>query len=250
MALVTRKQQQSLSSTHAGMALLANHDCHEAITYHPLLTDALHSVLLCHSLIQTSPKELLRHAHMSARLARVCDGYPIFLAARSPARADWIEVIRRANNWIGLEQSWETLCAPAPLPGHANATKENETPEQARERRKHEAIMEALADERVQDEETFRAAVRAREKRAEEDKKEAGNGPKRWAQEDGKEYPISTERADAIARWIIEAPLGNLDGEGKAKRGPKKGKARKSHADGVNVLANGVSGLSIYDDSA
>lgn len=249
MALVTRKQQQqSLSSTHAGMALLANHDCHEAITYHPLLTDALHSVLLCHSLIQTSPKELLRHAHMSARLARVCDGYPIFLAARSPARADWIEVVRRANNWVGLQQSWETLCAPAPLPGHTDADKKKETPEQARERRKHEAIMEALADERVQDEESFRAAVGAREKRAEEDRKEnEGNGPKRWAQEDGKEYPISTERADAIARWIREAPVGSVEGEGKLKKGAKKGKARKSHVATPNI-GNGLNGLSIYGE--
>jgi hypothetical protein len=258
LALVTRRQQQNLSSTPTGMALLANHDCHEAITYHPLLTDALHSVLLCHSLIQTSPKELLRHAHMSARLARVCDGYPIFLAARSPARADWIEVIRRANNWLGLQQSWETLCAPAPLPGHAGDDKKPETPEQARERRKHEAIMEALADERVQDEESFRKAVRAREMRAEEERKAnaegSGNGnrdgSKRWAQEDGKEYPISTERADAIARWIREAPLGTMEGESKARKGARKGKARKGHVDlgTMTNLENGVNGLSIYGE--
>jgi hypothetical protein len=241
-ALVPRKQSPNLSATNAGIALLANHDYHEAITYHPLLTDALHSLLLCHSLVQTPPKELLRHAHMSARLARVCDGYPIFLAARSPARADWIEVLRRSDNWIGLQQSWETLCAPAPLPGHAGTEKKQETPEQARERRKHEAIMEALADERVQDEESFRAAVRAREKRAEEQKREdAGTGPKRWAQEDGKEYPISTERAEAIARWIREAPLGNTE-EGRPK---KKGKRKKATNGGVEGLENGLNELSL-----
>ncbi|KAF7551775.1 hypothetical protein G7046_g7622 [Stylonectria norvegica] len=57
----------------------------ECVTYHPLLTEALHSVLLCHCLIQTSAKELLRHANMVARLARLTDGYPIFQASRSPA---------------------------------------------------------------------------------------------------------------------------------------------------------------------
>ncbi|KAL9122742.1 MAG: hypothetical protein Q9187_000703 [Circinaria calcarea] len=195
---------------------------HEAVTYHPLLTDALHSLLLCHSLMQTSPKEHLRHAHMVGRLARVCDGYPIFLAARSPSRADWIEVIRRARNWIGLRQSWEALCAPAPLPGEAESAKKEETLEEARERARQEAIMEALADERVHDEASFQAAVAAREKRAEEQRKDdLMGGPQRWAQADGKEYPISTERAEAISRWVTEAPR-IADGTGKPKRGEKK----------------------------
>ncbi|KAH8897693.1 hypothetical protein GQ53DRAFT_837518 [Thozetella sp. PMI_491] len=88
----------------------------ETLSYHPLLTDALHSLLLCHCLIQTSPKELLRHAHMVARLVRLADGYPVFQASRSPARADWMDVIRRGENWIQLAESWENLCAPAPLP--------------------------------------------------------------------------------------------------------------------------------------
>ena len=219
--------------------LMAQPEQHEAVTYHPLFTDALHSLLLCHSLIQTSPKEHLRHAHMVARLARVCDGYPIFLAARSPSRADWIEVVRRANNWIGLQQSWETLCAPAPLPGHAGVAKKEETEDQAKERRRQEAILEALADERVHDEASFQAAVSARERRAEEQRREElgqeGGSPKRWAQEDGKEYPISTERAEAIARWVREAPL-TIAGAGKTKRGPKKGKGRKEPDNGTSEL--------------
>jgi len=197
---------------------------HEAVTYHPLLTDALHSLLLCHSLIQTSPKEHLRHAHMVARLARVCDGYPIFLAARSPSRADWIEVIRRANNWIGLQQSWETLCAPAPLPGHSKSVKK-ETEQEMKERCRQEAIMEALADERVHDGASFQAAVAARERLAEDQRNEElghdSAGPKRWAQSDGKEYPISTERADAVSRWVRDAPRG-VDGGKKPKRNGKK----------------------------
>jgi hypothetical protein len=219
--------------------LLAQSEQHEAVTYHPLFTDALHSLLLCHSLVQTSPKEHLRHAHMVARLARVCDGYPIFLAARSPSRADWIEVVRRANNWIGLQQSWESLCAPAPLPGHAESAKKEESEEQAKERRRQEAILEALADERVHDEASFQAAVAARERRAEEQRREElgqdGNSPKRWAQEDGKEYPISTERAEAIARWVREAPQA-IAGTGKTRRGPKRGKGHKESEPNLSPL--------------
>lgn len=246
---------------------------HETITYHPLLTDALHSLLLCHALTQTPPKELLRHAHNAARLARICDGYPIFLAARSPARADWIEILRRAGNWIGLTSSWESLCRPAPLPGHTkpshNQNGDNtslsktgegdsgarqETETQKRERQKHEAILEALADERVVDEDSFQRAVRARERRFREDEEldarnaraaVNGNGtgvanssaqpspktptspspaPKRWAQDDGREYPISTERAEAISRWVREAPL-TVEGTG-AKKGRRKTKRK------------------------
>ena len=247
-ALVPRKQIQEQAADDLVNGFMAHSEQHEAVTYHPLFTDALHSLLLCHSLIQTSPKEHLRHAHMVARLARVCDGYPIFLAARSPSRADWIEVVRRAKNWIGLSQSWETLCAPAPLPGHAGATKKEETEEQAKERRRQEAILEALADERVHDEASFQAAVAARERRAEEQRREemgtaggAGGAPKRWAQEDGKEYPISTERAEAIARWVREAPL-SVPGMGKGKRGGKKGRGRKGPT--VNGDADGGGSLS------
>lgn len=247
-ALIPRKQSNHQNgSPEYNHELFAGSDQHEAVTYHPLLTDALHSLLLSHALVQTSAKEHLRHAHMVARLARVCDGYPIFLAARSPSRADWIEVVRRANNWIGLQQSWETLCAPAPLPGHAGSGKKEETEEQAKERRRQEAIMEALADERVHDEASFQAAVAARERRAEEQRQEdlgQSNGPKRWAQEDGKEYPISTERAEAIARWIREAPL-TVEGSGKTKRGAKKGKGKKDLEKGSTELEASVGTLNV-----
>ncbi|KAL8805307.1 MAG: hypothetical protein Q9182_002075 [Xanthomendoza sp. 2 TL-2023] len=201
--------------------------CNETIGYHPLLTEVLHSLLLCHSLVQTSPKEHLRHAHMVARLARLCDGYPIFLTARSPSRADWMEVVRRADNWIGLEQTWESLCAPAPLPGNSEQTPKQRTPAQDRERRRQQAIEDSLADENVHDEATFQAAVAARERLAEElagdPSKQNPTGPRRLAQADGKEYPITTERAAAIARWVKEAPL-TVPGSGKSKRGAKKGK--------------------------
>lgn len=298
----------------------------EAITYHPLLTDSLHSLLLAHALLQTSPTELLRHAHNAARLARIADGYPIFQAARSPARADWIEVLRRANNWIGLECEWGRLCKPAPLPEEAGGWARDssasssslattgsaardisarhsgsngakaETQDQKRERIKQESIIDALSDERVVDEESFQRAVRAREKRALEDEvglsgplrdKElsntssvngagdhsagnddpsptpregagqhptspssaspvANNNPnasKRWAQDDGgREYPISTERAEAIARWIKEAPL-SVSGVGGGKKKPRRKKALTNVAPGS--IEKEMSGLSV-----
>ena len=270
----------------ASAAATAFADSHESITYHPLITDALHSLLLCHALIQTPPKEHLRHAHNAARLARVCDGYPIFLAARSPARADWIEVLRRAGNWIGLGTSWENLCRPAPLPGHgtkpgattdvsskngAPGTAPGETEAQKRERQKHEAILEALADERVVDEESFQRAVRARERRNREDEEAEKKRqmdvdddgypaspqptpPKRWAQDDGREYPISTERAEAISRWVRDAPpVGETSGT-KKKRAKGKGKkvssssaTFRSSAGGAD-LTESVEALSVHDE--
>ncbi|KAK4560496.1 hypothetical protein LTR86_005693 [Recurvomyces mirabilis] len=258
----------------------------EAVTYHPLLTDALHSLLLAHSLLQTNPTELLRHAHNAARLARIADGYPIFQAARSPARADWIEVLRRANNWLGLSVPWQKLCAPAPLPEAAGGwakdsstgavakrkQKREETAEQKRERIKQESIIDALSDDRVVDEESFQRAVRARERRAMEDEQgisgplkdkddsscsspspaseqeEASPAPqpKRWAQdENGKEYPISTDRAEAISRWIREAPLSI---GGKKKRPARKKRPADGVADDVHTATNGVADMGLGDD--
>ncbi|KAK2626564.1 hypothetical protein QTJ16_003739 [Diplocarpon rosae] len=234
---LTTKQQLQASQNEAAKAILAQTDCHEALTYHPLLTDALHSLLLCHCLVQTSARELQRHAHMVARLARVCDGYPIFQAARSPSRADWIEVVRRGDNWIGLEQSWESLCAPAPLPGQTLANQQKETASEKKERLKQQAIMEALEDDRVHDEASFHAAVAARQRRQEEEARrdEGREIPKRWAQEDGKEYPISTDRAQAIVRWVREAPVGGEAGgprkKKKSARPDSQGKPKSSVED-------------------
>ena len=210
-ALVSKQQIGPLTTSEISKRFLAEPMYHETVTYHPLLTDALHSILLCHSLMQTSAKEHLRHAHMVARLARVCDGYPIFLAARSPSRADWIEVIRHTNNWLELQQSWESLCAPAPLPVQTSFAT-NEPQKEAREQRRQEANMEAVAGDRVHGVISFQSPAAVRERLAEECKleqqKPSIDGPKRWAQGDGKEYPISTERAEAIARWVREAPSG------------------------------------------
>lgn len=254
----------------------------ELVTYHPLMTDALHALLLCHVLVQTSTKELQRHSYMVARLARLADGYPMFQASRSPARADWIEVLRRGENWIGLATPWESLCAAAPLyPGQSSqnsgaspSARQGQkallpAPEAAREVKKdiddedrerinQQALMRAIEDDRVGDEATLRAAISAHRKRAEDDLRaermdggsseangvivpvangggskpaspapqdagsdkapssssSSGRAPspgtahRRWAMDEGREYPILTERASAVARWLREAPPG------------------------------------------
>nr|POE74780.1 hypothetical protein CFP56_37311 [Quercus suber] len=70
-------------------------------------------------------------------------------------------------------------------------------------------------------------------------------GPRRWAQdEDTKEYPITTERAEAIARWIKEAPLSML-GPGKKKRPARK---KKPASNGVHAVTAAVSDLTLQHD--
>ncbi|KAK3306488.1 uncharacterized protein B0T15DRAFT_142482 [Chaetomium strumarium] len=270
----------------------------ETLTYHPLLVDALHSLLLCHSIIQTSAKELLRHAYMVARLSRLADGYPVFQSSRCPARADWMEVLRAGGNWIQLAGSWEDLCAPAPLPlfqsvGNGAAPVPISSPpsagrtkalllpgpdndhgaaattaisarspidKQRKDRIHQQAVLDALVDDRVTDESSLRLAIRTRQLRAEHDYrldnavaeldaklmrsgalgppgpspsanptpaatnsngKQAVTSPLTTATappangrraasssvfDEGRDYPISSERASAIARWVLEAP--------------------------------------------
>ena len=271
-------------------------DFSEAVTYHPLLTDVLHSLLLSHCLVQTSVKELQRHAYMAARVARCCDGYPIFLAARSPSRADWVEILRKTKNWLGLEQTWEALCTPSTQHdrrrrgsvlnkehsnGHSkkvNGTSQTlarpRSESDKKELIKQNAIRESLADERVVDEETFRESVRAREARAiaaedEEMRKEYcnispsrknastatesktnGNAKSKKDSESSglkeKDFSISTERAEMIARWIREAPPPGGDGatSGKKKTGKKSGphaRLRKQASDmsTISAVSNG-----------
>ncbi|KAM0277189.1 hypothetical protein ACHAQH_005972 [Verticillium albo-atrum] len=274
----------------------------EAITYHPLLTDGLHSLLLCHCLVQTSAKELLRHAHMVARIIRLAEGYPIFQAARSPARADWLEVVRRANNWIQLASSWDDLCEPAPFvflgdqpasgsktcrpspdlaaraaaaiarDGRSPSSNAEHDDRQRLERIRQQAIMESLEDDRVIDEATFRAAVTARQKRAEEDhallhganENESRNGDDdgtpalvqgdahasqqlhRWSADDGNEYPILSDRAAAVARWVLHAPVG-AGGTRRKKKGGVARKGAKVPAGEPEGVAAGMEKLAVRD---
>ncbi|KAL6902702.1 hypothetical protein GGI43DRAFT_382881 [Trichoderma evansii] len=325
----------------------------EWVTYHPLLSDALHSLLLAHCLAQTSTKELQRHAYMVARLVRLSDGYPLFQANRSSARADWTELVHCAGNWLQLSSSWDNLCQPAPLPSYLedpckhhclkHGSSHKTTPQSERsiaasaaaalvgggtfdaadaaaeeeQRRKdlirEQAIADTLDDERVTDEASFRAAVKARERRAQQnealfsDKSSNGaaatikpgpglsmngsngtngmngtydtshakstkitngingsNGSdsarngyraiketdlepltsQRWSAEDGKEYTLTTERANAIARWVQEAPV--VTGMTKRKKRTKKtdGSAN-GHSTKVNEAEKSIERLEI-----
>ncbi|KAK4158032.1 hypothetical protein C8A00DRAFT_39592 [Chaetomidium leptoderma] len=268
----------------------------ETLTCHPLLTDALHALLLCHTLIQTSAKELLRHAYMVARLARLADGYPVFQSSRSPARADWIEVLRAGGNWIQLAGSWEDLCAPAPLPlfqstgngatpvpvslpppkqrkaltapgTDSTATSPDfptaSTDDKQRQDRVHQqAVLDAIGDDRVTDGSSLRLAIRARQLRAEHDYRLDNavaaldaklmrqlNGRRRATPsssvlDEGRDYPITTERASAIARWVMEAlppSAGDSAGDGLRKR--RKKPVKKVAADASGGLAVGAGDL-------
>lgn len=268
----------------------------ELVTYHPLLTDALHALLLCHVLVQTSTKELQRHAHMVARIARLADGQPIFQTSRSPARADWVEVLRQGNNWIGLASSWETLCSPMSLyPTHASGNSRqgtqkalpapglaffNGAEDTDKEAIHQEALRRAFEDDRVGDEAMFRVAYQAHKQSVENDLRarrgknqgtsngksangvisptiqdgselatandsapkntskptsldtksltpssgspvSPGTAHRRWAMDEGREYPILTERASAVAKWQREAPLG-AGGSGTSSSKKKK----------------------------
>lgn len=294
---------------------------HEMITYHPLMPEILHSLLLTHCLLQTPPTTLNRIATNAARLARLADGYPFFLSARSPARADWVEILRKTNNWIGLAGAWDGLCkantgssasqgkaessrtsskvarkasGPKATPGKSSG---QETDDTQKDRIHKEAVMEALGDERVVDDESFQKAVNAREKRAWRDvngSTETTPTPEH-AQEDAEasaipqvdgvadtppvaekeqprsskepfghgrngnvpvakdeEYLIGTERADAIAKWVLEAPV-NVEVAGKTARKKKRGKKRAAAGPGageeanVSHLQDGFDGMSIGD---
>jgi hypothetical protein len=182
----------------------------ESLTYHPLLTDALHSLLLTHCLLSTPLKELLRHAHTAARLCRIADGYPVFLAARSPARADWIEVLRRCPNAItGLEASWESLCAPAPLDGHSNGSGNNFEHATTSSTSIVPSALSTLSSSSFpahisSSTSSTTASALSYPFTATGGVGGHNNTTGRWAQEEGKEFPVCSERAAAVGRWVRE----------------------------------------------
>lgn len=214
----------------------------EYITYHPLLPDALHSLLLCHVLLRTSTKELLRHAYMVARLVCLSDGYPVFQASRSPARADWIELVRAALPGgpipeitsarlvaAGVADATPKVPAHVALPALLPLMKESgapapagrrETPRQREERIHQEAVIEALGDERVVDGDTLEQAIEVRMRRAVGEPGGGASGGGTGA----KEMPIMTERAAAVTRWFMCAPAAGTEavGGGNGKKRRKK----------------------------
>ncbi|KAL1835677.1 hypothetical protein VTK73DRAFT_5468 [Phialemonium thermophilum] len=184
----------------------------EILTYHPLLTDALHSVLLCHCLLHTSPAELLRHARMVARLTRLADGYPVFQGSRPPARADWIAVLRalphRDHQRLLLRQ------------GEGNDAGKND-------------------DDDVGDSDTWTSQFVAAWEEAlgvQPPLPLFRGGPQPKTEGDGSggpEHPVGTERATVVARWLLEVPPPE-DGAGRRRK--------KKVVSGVSALAFGGGG--------
>lgn len=82
-----------------------------ALTYHPLLPDCLHSLLLSHVLACTPPAEIKRHAEQVLHLSKTCDGFPVFLNPRSSARSDWIELLRRRGRELIGSTDWSDTAA-------------------------------------------------------------------------------------------------------------------------------------------
>lgn len=185
----------------------------EWVTYHPLLIDSLHCLLMSHCLAQTSAKEIQRHAYMVARLVRLSDGAPIFGGNRSIARGDWAEILYTTKNWLQMSGSWDKLCEPAPLPcfedgpckhgchrRHTQALKASPAAKRAaaaaaivrgdtfdaaaeeEKRRKaqvrEQAILSTLQDEHIpEDTSSLRGLVEAQKKRAQRDKVQVSNQP-------------------------------------------------------------------------
>jgi len=179
---------------------------------------------------------------MVARVARRCDGYPILLSARSPSRADWLEILRRSRNWLGLNGSWEDLCRPPPLPDASDL-----------EAKMLQRLAEKLAERREMQkqgltakprEDAVRKASRNGHKPSDEGREEywlskfkqtcigghrLSRAQMRWAQENGREYPTTTERAEAIVRWIEQGPLSaSSAGGGRPKKKSSAAKVKLS----------------------
>ncbi|KAK8212061.1 hypothetical protein IWZ01DRAFT_253471 [Phyllosticta capitalensis] len=186
---------------------------HELVTYHPLLTDALHSLLLCHALLQTSATELRRHALNAARLTRLSDGAPIFLAARSPARADWIEVLRHAPvDWLSdiTSESWDAMSRP---PGHRSWD-----------------VMEDRDDEPSQSMTRMSAAQRI-----------GAHAEREWQTAAGK-------RVSGIARWVREAPKSVEGGKKKKKARTKRTKGENgARREKMVEAGDAEGGAEVYD---
>ncbi|KAG6014743.1 hypothetical protein E4U43_006203 [Claviceps pusilla] len=184
----------------------------EVVTYHPLLTEALHATLLCHSLLQTSVKELERHANMVARLVRLCQGEPIFRESRSVSRTDWVEVLRRTENWIHLGDTWEALCAPSspspqrkqPDASSAAAAVSISSPRNAESPASTSKSPSTQPSNGLDD---GPASSQAPSFSPNTHSHDARATPGDIFADGPKDFPYSTGRATAISQWVSNAPL-------------------------------------------
>ena len=232
----------------------------EYATYHPLLSEALHSFLIAHCVAQTPVIEVRRHALMVARLISLADGFPIFQASRLPARAEWAEILRRTPNWLQLGATWDHLCVPAPLPVLGDLACQHQTckmvdnvdEEAARlaaleiADRSQTSINGSLSD-RASKNDTVTSQTRSdaqhipaastssagslpnpqtdkintyNNQKSAQPKTKSPAAYRRWSPEDGREYPVPNDRAVLVSRWIREAPM--VPGTTRRKKRTKK----------------------------
>jgi hypothetical protein len=187
-------------------------DTFECVTFHPLLPEALCSLLLSHAILQTSPTELRRHSHMAARMIRLSTGLPIFSMGRAGSGADWDEVLESTDNYLDLPYSWTALCGARRMssiddddPGPRNAVGKATKP------------LKHSSDKNGHSINTRRFPVG----------------------KNADEMVFSTARAEAIARWVKESPL-SVEGEvTKTKKGGKKRNKKSESMLGMDAVATG-----------
>lgn len=210
----------------------------EFVTFHPLLEEALHQLLMAHCLAQTSTRELQRHAHMAARLVRLADAYPIFQLNHCAARVDWVEIIRlcgsnnsnsNTNSSIIPDDdnaSWDSLCEP---PRWRSAAQRMAEVAMAGTR-PNVKLAAQIRRLKYEDAQAERASAANALLAADEDGgaaaaggggDEEGGGGKGWGDVMGRDLTPVTERAGLVARWVLEVPV--VTGVVRRKK-PKKGK--------------------------
>lgn len=190
----------------------------EIITYHPLLTEALHGLLLCHALLQTNTLRLTKHALMVARLVALSDGFPIFVSPRSASRADWVDLLEQTKSWLDMGLSWDQLCKGTDSNQKAKSTGRH-SEILIKDCKKHETTSEETSNQ-VHKKKTLRAAAHVMEIQTDNIKTD-GKLEKMETKTDLKAYSLRTERADIIARWVMEAPT-LPDAPTKQKKNKKK----------------------------
>ncbi len=108
----TKEELECFGPTTEDTQIGKDSESFETISFHPLLPEALCSLLICHAILQTSPTELRRHAYMAARLIRLSAGVPVFSIGRAGSGADFGEIVEATSNWLDLKFSWTDLCGP------------------------------------------------------------------------------------------------------------------------------------------
>ena len=192
----------------------ASKETFEALTFHPLLGEALHCLLLCHCLMQTPTTELVRYAYMASRLYTISNPWPLFQPSRSPARADWIEILETCNGKIHLCLPWEVIAPYPPVQPLAKPTAPQRplTPPNLIEKTEIEVMKERVGGSGDGD----------MVLRNGKDAGQAGSGgaravtaaripPGRWQPTvdttEIKDYRPQAGRGEYIARWVNEVPF-------------------------------------------